>query len=186
MPICKICGKELKNPSDPRHIKSKYHQNALKKLKYQKKEEIIVQDKTDQLKLQNIMDVISDIKENILILENRISKIESIIDARLLTDDYNKKSHLLITELKDNELIEELVNIINQRKDYKQIKKSITLKELKNILKKKFNLNENQFRNIILKLYRKQLIDLQPGGPSTDYHLLSPTGKKFYYLILKS
>jgi len=176
MPICKICGKELKNPSDPRHIKSKYHQNALKKLKYQKKEEIIVQDKTDQLKL----------KENILILENRISKIEKIIDARLLTDDYNKKSDLLITELKDNELIEELVNIINQRKDYKQIKKSITLKELKNIFEKKYNLNENQFRNIILKLYRKQLIDLQPGGPSTDYHLLSPTGKKFYYLILKS
>jgi hypothetical protein len=35
----------------------------------------------------------------------------------------------------------------------------------------------------ILQLYRKQEIDLQPGGDPCEYHLLSPTNKAFYYLI---
>lgn len=39
MPKCKICGKELANPDDPRHINSKYHQDALKKLEEKKKKE---------------------------------------------------------------------------------------------------------------------------------------------------
>jgi hypothetical protein len=31
MPICQICGKELKNPKSKGHVNSKFHKNALKK-----------------------------------------------------------------------------------------------------------------------------------------------------------
>ena len=186
MPKCKICGKELKNPNDPRHIRSKYHQEKLKKLKLPVKEQVKVRGSPDYLTLQNIMREISDIKENILNLEIRLNKIENIIKEKTLTNDFNLKSQLTLIELNDKDLMEELNSIINQRKNYKQIKKSISLKELKDIFNKRFNFTEKQFREVILRLYRKQLIDLQPGGLPNDYHLLSPTGKKFYFLILKS
>jgi histone H3/H4 len=36
IPKCEVCGKNLKNPESKSHINSKYHQDALKKLKTSK------------------------------------------------------------------------------------------------------------------------------------------------------
>jgi len=57
------------------------------------------------------------------------------------------------------------------------------LKDVLALLQRSHDINPNAFEDYILQLYRKQEIDLQPGGDPAEYHLHSPTRKEFYYLI---
>ena len=183
MPTCKICGKELKNPNSSSHINSIFHQGKLNKIttKSSRSSEskispIIPSEKGENIELRNI----------VLNLEKRISKIEDILKI----DGISFKS--VTSEKKagefksDKELEQEIIKIVNQKSPFQQIKGNIALKDLKNIFQTNYNVSTNEFEESMLRLYRKQIIDLQPGGNPNDYHLLSPTGKKFYYLFIKT
>ena len=76
-------------------------------------------------------------------------------------------------------------DIIEKNSDLYSIKGLIPLEDLKRELFKGYNLSENKFKELILRLYRKEFIDLQAGGTPSGYHLKSPTGKRFFYLIVK-
>lgn len=183
MPKCKICGKVIKNPKSSSHINSKFHQGKLKKIttKSSKSSEarispIIPSEKGENIELRNI----------VLNLDIRISKIETLLKI----DSVSFKS--VTSEKKagkfksDKELEQEIIKIVNQRSQFQQIKGNIALKDLKNIFQTNYNVSIKEFEEGMLRLYRKQIIDLQPGGNPNDYHLLSPTGKKFYYLFIKT
>jgi len=183
MPKCKICGKELKNPISSSHINSKFHQGKLKKITTNSSKSsevrispIIPSEKGENIELRNI----------VLNLEKRISKIEDLLKI----DGVSFKS--VTSEKKagkfksDKELEHEIIRIVNQRSPFQQIKGNIALKDLKNIFQTNYNVSIKEFEEGMLRLYRKQIIDLQPGGNPNDYHLLSPTGKKFYYLFIKT
>ena len=183
MPKCKICGKELKNPNSIRHINSKFHQEKLKKIttKSSKSSEVRISPIMPSEKGENI-----ELRNIVLNLEKRISKIEALLKI----DGVSFKS--VTSEKKagkfksDKELEHEIIRIVNQRSPFQQIKGNIALKDLKNIFQTNYNVSIKEFEEGMLRLYRKQIIDLQPGGNPSDYHLLSPTGKKFYYLFIKT
>jgi hypothetical protein len=182
MPKCRICGKELKNPNSSSHKNSKFHQGKLKKItvKSSKSSEVRISPIRPSEKGENI-----ELRNLVLNLEKRISKIEALLKI----DGVSFKS--VSSEKKagkfksDKELEHEIVRIVNQRSPFQQIKGNIALKDLKNIFQTNYNVSIKEFEEGMLRLYRKQIIDLQPGGNPNDYHLLSPTGKKFYYLFIK-
>ncbi len=182
MPKCKICGKELKNPNSSSHKNSKFHQEKLKKItsKSSKSSEVRITPIIPSEKGENI-----ELRKIVLNLEKRISKIEVLLKK----DGVSFKS--VTSEKKagkfksDKELEREIIRIVNQRSHFQQIKGNIALKDLKNIFQTNYNVSITEFEEGMLRLYRKQIIDLQPGGNPNDYHLLSPTGKKFYYLFIK-
>lgn len=178
MPTCKICGKILKNPNSPSHINSKYHQKKLSLSPIRPSLELTtppVIEQNDFIKLKNL----------VLNLEKRMSNIEKQLKSIRPSSELNIKKTSDVKARNIQKLEKEIVKIIKQRSSTQQIKGNIALKDLKEILIKSYNISEKDFEEIILKLYRKQIVDLQPGGSPTDYQLLSPTGKKFYYLIVK-
>ena len=178
MPICKICGKTLKNPNSTSHINSKYHQEKLALSPIRPALELTTQPviaQNDFIKLKNL----------VLNLEKRMSNIERQLKSIRPSSELKIKKTSDVKARNIQKLEKEIVKIIKQRSSTQQIKGNIALKDLKEILIKSYNISEKDFEEIILKLYRKQIFDLQPGGSPTDYQLLSPTGKKFYYLIVK-
>lgn len=178
MPICKICGKTLKNPNSTSHINSKYHQEKLALSPIRPSLELTTQPviaQNDFIKLKNL----------VLNLEKRMSYIEKELKGIRNSSELKIKKTSDVKARNIQKLEKEIVKIIKQRSSAQQIKGNIALKDLKEILIRSYNISEKDFEEIILKLYRKQVFDLQPGGSPTDYQLLSPTGKKFYYLIVK-
>ena len=178
MPICKICGKTLKNPKSTSHINSKYHQEKLVSSPSITSIDLSPQhdiEKNDFIKLQN----------SVFNLEKRMSNIEKQLKSIRGSSELKIKKTSDIKTRNIQKLDKEIVKIIKQRSSAQQIKGNIALKDLKKIILNSYNISEKDFEEIILRLYRKQIFDLQPGGSPSDYQLLSPTGKKFYYLIVK-
>ena len=178
MPACKICGKTLQNPNSARHINSKFHQNKLAL-----SQDVKGLDASSQHAIET-KDFIT-LKNLVLNLEKRMSNLEKQIKGIWENSGikFKKTSEKKTRNLQ--KLDKEIVKIIKQRSSAQQIKGNIALKDLKKIILTSYNISEKDFEEIILRLYRKQIFDLQPGGSSSDYQLLSPTGKKFYYLIVK-
>ncbi|MFX1450480.1 MAG: hypothetical protein ACFFCM_06545 [Promethearchaeota archaeon] len=177
MPKCKICGKNLKNPEAERHINSKYHQEKLKGLKQKK----IKFTKSKAISKRDIENELKDIKKNLLNMEKRIVRIEE----SLKLEEYSPIRSKKITK-RDINFEKEFIKVINQKSNLQQIRGNFALKDLRDSFIRDYGISNKQFEENILRLYRKQLVDLQPGGNPEDYQLLSPTGKKFYYLIIKS
>ena len=176
MPICEICGKELKNPYTKGHINSQYHQKALSS----------VGKKISRAKVKPItsLESSSDLRELKIIvskLEKRLSKVEEILKIKISKGKFRKKA-VISNDIDIEQLI---INVINQKSNRQQIKGNFILKDIRDTLTKDYNVPEYKFEESILRLYRKQLVDLQSGGNPNDYHILIPTGKKFYYLIAK-
>ena len=175
MPECQICGKVLKNPNASSHINSKFHQQKLKEVKPPKLGDLT---KGPSVK-HNVDEELVYLKKFVLDLENRILKLEKRLDKKIINKNYTySKSKLIDFE-------KEFINMINHRSNLQPIKGNFPLKELKDIFTREYKITDKQFEDNVLRLYRKQLIDLQAGGNPTEYHLVSPTGKKFYYLIAK-
>ena len=131
-------------------------------------------------------DEISLIKKNLLAIEKRLSKLEDLLrkgnsDAFLGDGLENRQKFNTM-----NEFQQELMKIIQKNPKFKHIKRNYILKDIRNLFLREYKITEKEFEDNILRLYRKQIIDLQPGGNSSDYHISLPTGKKFYYLITKS
>ena len=178
MPTCKTCGKNLQNPNSTRHINSKFHQEKLALSKDVKELDLSSQHAVETSDFTNL-------KNLVLNLEKRMSNIEKQIKGIWENAELKNKKTPEIKDRNIQKLEKEIVKIIKQRSSAQQIKGNIALKDLKKIILKSYNISEKDFEEIILRLYRKQIFDLQPGGSPTDYQLLSPTGKKFYYLIVK-
>lgn len=176
MPKCKICGKDLKNPNAKSHINSKFHQEKLKKLGKGAKPS-----KFDQRVQTDLIVEVDNLRNLFANLEKRILNIEKVLN---LSKSVPKR--IFSNESLDINLEQEIINLINQHSNIQQIKGNFPIKNIKDKILKNFNITQKDFEDIILRLYRKQLIDLQPGGDPKEYHLLSPTGKKFYYLITKT
>lgn len=178
MPTCKICGKTLKNPNSDSHINSKFHQAKLNSSPSAK---------ALDLSSQNVIETRNfiELKNSILNLEKRMRNVEKQIQSIRVNSGVKIKKTSEIKARNIQKLEKDIVKLIKQRSSTQQIKGNIPLKDLKEILIKRYNINEKDFEEIILKLYRKQIFDLQPGGSPLDYQLLSPTGKKFYYLLVK-
>jgi len=178
MPICKICGKTLKNPNSTSHIKSKYHQEKLVSSPSITSIDLSPQqniEKNDFIKLKNS---IFNLEKRMSIIENQMKGIRDGPELKIKKTRDKKTRNL-------QKLDKEIVKIIKQRSSAQQIKGNIALKDLKKLILRSYNISEKEFEEIILRLYRKQIFDLQPGGSPSDYQLLSPTGKRFYYLIVK-
>jgi len=178
MPTCRICGKTLKNPKSASHINSKYHQ-----------EKLALSPSSSSLDLSPHLDIEKNdfvkLKNLVFNLEKRMSNIEKQLKSIRGSSELKIKKTSDIKARNIQKLDKEIVKIIKQRSSAQQIKGNIALKDLKKIILNSYNISEKDFEEIILRLYRKQIFDLQPGGNPTDYQLLSPTGKKFYYLIVK-
>jgi hypothetical protein len=176
LPKCEICGKELKNPYSKNHINSQYHQKALRSVG----KEI----SSRKVKPVTILESSSDLRELKIIvskIENRLSKVEEILKIETLKGKFRKKAIIL----NDKDIEKLIINVISQKSNRQQIKGNFILKDIRDTLIKEYNVPEYKFEETILRLYRKQLVDLQSGGNPNDYHILSPTGKKFYYLKAK-
>ena len=183
MSYCKICNAKYKDPNyarSQRHINSKSHQEKLKK--HKKTTRIADLGKVKELDVVSELIQLKDIVSN---MENRITNIEKFLNLSK-AKKVSKKSEITLKESQIRRLEKEIINLINQQSHIQQIRGNFPIKNIRKIIMKKFNISEKEFEDIILRLYRKQIIDLQSGGDPTDYHLLSPTGKKFYYLITKS
>jgi DNA repair exonuclease SbcCD ATPase subunit len=176
MPKCKVCGKELNNPNSKRHLNSKYHLQKLGKSgKIQKSIEV-----KPEVRLRATSEI-SELRVIISDLEKRLSMVEKALNIK--SSKMKSRKDLPISNELDIENL--IINILNQKSNQQQIRGNFILKNIRDILKKSYNVPESKFEESVLRLYRKQLVDLQPGGNPEDYHLLSPTGKKFYYLIAK-
>ena len=183
MSYCEICIRKYKDPNyatSQRHINSKLHQDNLKKRKKVPK----VAD-LGEFRRVNIVSELNHLKDTVSKMEIRISNIENFLNLGRI-NKISKKSKTTLKESQIRRLEKEIINLINQESHIQQIKGNFPIKKLKISVMKKFNVSEQEFEDIILRLYRKQIIDLQPGGEPTDYHILSPTGKRFYYLITKT
>ena len=183
MSYCEICNKKYRDPNyatSQRHINSKTHQDKLKKRRKGPR----VADLGGSKGL-NIVSELSHLKDTVSNMEIRISNIENMLNLGRMTK-VSKKSKATLKESQIRRLEQEIINLINQESHIQQIKGNFLIKNVKESVMKKFNIAEQDFEDIILRLYRKQIIDLQPGGAPTDYHILSPTGKRFYYLITKN
>ena len=176
LPVCQTCGKKLKNPDSPAHLKSKFHQEKLKKIGEGAKSSKVVRRGQTGLIVE-----VNNLRNLFANLEKRILNIEKVLN---LNKSVPKK--IFSNESLDINLEQEIINLINLHSNIQQIKGNFPIKNIKDKILKNFNITQKDFEDIILRLYRKQLIDLQPGGDPKEYHLLSPTGKKFYYLITKT
>lgn len=181
MPICKICGKTLKNPNSTSHINSKFHQEKLKKIKGKKVGVSI----KDTAKMDTVNEL-KNLKNLVLNLEKRIVKIESKLNIESSGTKQFRREKISKKFKDDIDVEREIINILNQRADLQRIKGNFALKDLRKILTKDLRISNKEFEDKILRLYRKQVIDLQPGGNPDEYHLISPTGKRFYYLRIKN
>lgn len=126
---------------------------------------------------------------------NRLDNIE--LRLRKLEENFKKtgarnnenlniyKKAMIFPVNNELEIIEIIKNIIIENSNLYSIKGVISLEHLKDVLYRNYSLSEKLFEDTILKLYRRELVDLQAGGTPEAYHLESPTGKKFYYLLAK-
>jgi len=186
MPICNVCGKELNNPNSSSHIKSQYHQKALERLGSQNHRE-----KIEKVRLSSNLTSVYEqeligLKNIVINLEKRINRIEQQIDVIKSHAEPIEEEKLNLRSKQLKIIEKDILNTASKNFSFNYASGNIAIKDLKQNIQNKYGLATKEFEEIILRLYRKQKIDLQPGGPPTDYHLLSPTGKKFYYLLIKS
>lgn len=169
---CQKCGKEYK---------SRYHyENHIKKCTGKPSKKKITKKKTSVSSKNEL----NNLKIKVENIEQRLIKIETILQD-INRKSFGKKDSVNITKFDDfHDFHKELVKIINERPQFKQIRGNYVLKEIRNIFLHDYKMSQKEFEENILKLYRKELIDLQPGGNKFDYHLSLPTGAKFYYLII--
>ena len=78
-----------------------------------------------------------------------------------------------------------IIKLIQDRASIQRIKSTVAIKDVNRIIKSEFGISEADFVDLMMRLYRKQVIDLQPGGSPGEYTLQSPTGSRFYYVSLK-
>ena len=174
---CPKCGKSYKTQGAPykKHIESctgkKQPPKREKRSSSTKKVEIS----------SSLIKRLDDIEYRLSKLEEKINNISIGNNEKLKI----QKSAMVLPVSNEVELNKIIKNIINETSNIYSIKGVIPLEDLKDILYRNYNLSQRKFEELILKLYRKELIDLQAGGTPTDYHLESPTGKKFYYLMVK-
>jgi len=178
MPTCKICGKTLNNPNSASHINSKFHQAKLTSSQSIKGLGLSSQDVIERSNFTELKNIILNLEKRMSNIEMQIKSIQENNGVKIKKTNETKARNI-------QKLEKEIVKIIKQRSSTQQIKGNIPLKDLREIIIKSYNISERDFEEIILKLYRKQIFDLQPGGSPMDYQLLSPTGKKFYYLVVK-
>jgi len=172
--ICPKCKKEYVSDSHyyKKHIatcQGKVEKKPIKKLKKkQKKDEITL------------------LKKNMQNLEKRVSRLENLLTRE--SSDVYLEAELRITPkfTTMDEFHRELMKIIQNNPKFKHIKRNYVLKDLRKLFLKDYKISEKEFEDNILRLYRKQIIDLQPGGNNSEYQISLPTGKKFYYLITKT
>lgn len=177
MPKCSICGKELKNPNNRSHINSVFHQKALQRKKIPEK-----QLKTSQTvsKDTSLQQEIRELKRIVINIEKRVKNLENQKKKNNLNDQYSTFTD------GDFKVIENsIIRLIKEISSNQRIKGMVPIKDVNKSIKKEFKIREDDFINLIMRLYRKQMIDLQPGGNPRDYHLKSPTGSEFYYVSLK-
>ena len=174
MPKCLICGKELKNPNSSSHINSKYHQDKLQQSS-QGKNNVVKVDKPIE------KDEYSQLKRLIEKLDRRISNIED--QLKLIGTSITPQGKEILNNDRISEMI---VKTIKEKTSSHRIRRNLTLVDLKEEITAKVRISNQEFEEIILRLYRKQIVDLQSGGKPTDYHIRSPVGNKFYYIALKN
>lgn len=177
MPIytCAKCGKEYKRKGYyDKHIKDCTGKKPSPKVKKRVRKPKIV-DKNDIVKrVDNIELRLSNLEEEFknLDLGNHKNRL-------------NRKKAINLPINNEIELVKIIKNIIKVNTNLYSIKGMIPLEDLKDIMNRNYNLTEKSFEDIILKLYRKEYIDLHAGGTPDSYLLKSPTGKEFYYLMVK-
>lgn len=173
---CSKCGKEYQRKGYyDKHIKICTGGKP-------KSKQVKVKDSFVNIKLfDNVLKQIGNI-------EIRLSNLEKKFKNLNFRDYKNRKKpkksmNLLLKS--EVELINIIKEIINQTSNPYSIKGVISLEDLKKHFEKNYDLSQKLFEEMMLKLYRKAFIDLQAGGTPDSYHLKSPTGKEFFYLMIK-
>lgn len=175
--ICPKCGKIYKR--DGKYWEEHLEKCTRKESKTSSKPKLI---KTIKVKdFNKLFNRLDNFEKRLSILEQKFNKLD-------LNNIFSLKSQIEITNLpinNDKKLVNIIKDIIIKNSNLYSIKGVIPLEDLKANLSKKYNLIEKEFEEIILKLYRRELVDLQSGGTPNGYHLKSPTGKRFFYLMVK-
>ncbi len=173
---CPKCGKDYKTQGSyyQKHIKNCI--GNIPKPKSNKKS-----------KSQNASGSLATVLKRFEIFETRLSSLERKFNRFNIS---NRKIHpnkevrnLPINN--EKKLVNIIKKIVNENSNLYSIKGMMSLKELRDNIRINYNLSETIFEELMLKLYRRELIDLQAGGNPKDYQLKSPTGKMFYYLRVK-
>ncbi|MHA1724399.1 MAG: hypothetical protein ACTSXH_06100 [Promethearchaeota archaeon] len=171
MPKCLVCGKELKNPKSKSHINSKFHQEKLNKSGKKDVKKIESSVKTDEISL--LKKLIENLDRRLSIIEERLNVSNTSITSQTYKPLNNKK------------IADMIVKTIKEKTSSHRIRRNLTLIDLKEEITDMVQISDQEFEEIILRLYRKQVVDLQSGGKPTEYHIRSPIGNKFYYIALK-
>ncbi|MHA1439848.1 MAG: hypothetical protein ACTSPD_20055 [Promethearchaeota archaeon] len=79
MPVCKICGKNLKNPNSKNHINSKFHQEKLKQQNLSKQSTSKID---SNIEIRDFFKELLTIKSRLTSIENRLKVIEDFYDIQ--------------------------------------------------------------------------------------------------------
>ncbi len=168
---CPKCGKEYKRISYyEKHIISCQGKQTKSRKKSNKSKK--------ENNYREIKDLISNLDKRIIEIEKKLALNES--HSKFFDNSEKSMKFRNIHEFE-----KEITKTLGQNTGFKNKRGNLSIKEIRKIFLKEYNISNKEFEENIMRLYRKQIIDLQPGGNPADYHLLSPTGKKFYYLTLK-
>ncbi|HEC39802.1 hypothetical protein LCGC14_0482150 [marine sediment metagenome] len=173
---CPKCGREYKTKGAfyQKHVK-----NCVGEIPKQKDKKISKPQKGRKT-LNTVIKRLESFDTRLSNLEKKFNEFD--ISNRKLPSN---KSVALLPMNSEKKLVNIIKSIIAENANSYSIKGLITLKELRTKIINRYNLSEGKFEELMLKLYRKELVDLQAGGNPQNYQLKSPTGKEFYYLRVK-
>ena len=173
---CPKCGKKYQRKSFyEKHVKSCVgKQSSAKHIKK----------KNSSVEIKGYNNILSKIKN----IDTRLSSLEKRfedLDLKLYKRNRVSEKPINLPLNDELELINIIKDIINQTSNPYSIRGVISLSDLKKNFEERYKISKKEFEGLILKLHRKSLVDLQAGGTSGMYQLKSPTGKEFYYLMIK-
>ncbi|MHA1311785.1 MAG: hypothetical protein ACTSQO_12805 [Candidatus Helarchaeota archaeon] len=206
--ICPVCGKKLMNPNSKRHINSKYHQDALKKKKrleikvgqktVSKKvvsDKVSTLDKTSQIRLEineiknQLVQFINTLNQSINYYNKKIEAFsKSIIDIN--SRIYRIEDYLKLKPLKSNKKSifinkNQLIKIMKEiaKKDEG---KYITFYDLREYIRDRYNVENENWEDLIEKLRDEGKIQFSKGAKSNDMDkgYKDSFNKVYYYFKL--
>ena len=115
MPICKICGKTLKNPNSASHINSKFHQSKIGSSLIAKSMEISTQNAIETRDFNELKNIVLNLEKRMRIIEKQIQSIQGDYGVKLMAFIISRNyTHILDNRANHLDLINKLAKYYNE------------------------------------------------------------------------